>query len=140
MRSERPIRRFQFGLRSLFVLTTGLAMWLGLARLNPALAITLAFATVVFLPFFFLGRWLMRNGQTRTGIGCLGSILAILAPWVIVVGLDVLDERTVVLCGLAACGLIGLFICFCALVPFLAEREKRRSDSEDHTRAEQGDE
>jgi len=104
----------------------------------------IALATVVFLPFLALGRWLVRNGQTRTGIGCVGSILLTLVPFLAIYVVFPSEEHhmtyaELALFALSACGLVGLFVCFCALVPFMAEREERLSRSQGHIGNEQGD-
>jgi hypothetical protein len=115
-------RRFQFGLRSLIVLSIGVA----LCRWNPDAAVVMAI--LVFLPFLALGRWLVKNGQTRTGIGCVGSILLILVPWLAVIltkGDDGDRDPGALELILGVCGYVGLFTCFCALIPFMADREDR---------------
>ena len=54
---------FQFSLRSLFVVTTVVALWLGLAKMYPRPAFVSFVALLVFLPFFSL--WGMAYTQRR---------------------------------------------------------------------------
>jgi len=136
-------RPFRFRLRSPLVVATAVALWLGLLKWHPASAITLPIAMVLFLPFLALGRWLVRNGQPRNGLGCIASALLILAPWVTLCGIvevheasdgnRLVDVEVVLLSALALCGLIGFVVCFCALVPFMAEREGRLDRSEENS-------
>lgn len=125
-------KRFQFGLRSLLIFTAALALWCSLMKVNPPLGIAMA----VFVPFLALGRWLMRNSQTRTGMGCIGSIFLTIMPWAILASINADEElpslfAVLILACLTGCGLVGLFVCFCALVPFMAQREDRLSHSEE---------
>ncbi len=81
---------FQYSLRSLFVVTTLLAVWLGLWKLSPLLGV--AFFAVPFfslpsLLFYFRGRWLMRNGWPRAGIACLANGLVVAIIPILVSGL-----------------------------------------------------
>jgi hypothetical protein len=104
----------------------GSVVWPGLA------------ATAFFIPFLALGRWLRKNDETRTGIGCIGSTflivlgctMASLLP--VVFHADPHGDSMLIPYGLVGCGFVGWFICFIALIRFMAEREERLiSHSED---------
>jgi hypothetical protein len=121
-----PLRgRFQFGLRSLLIVMTVWAMWLGLATWSPGAAVMVAIVAV-YLFAVFVVRWLSKDGVTRLRLGCLASGLSILAAFIMV---GAAPERSrewygcAVLLGLY--GLAGLINCFCVAVPVLAKREEQ---------------
>ncbi len=76
-----PPKPFQYSLRSLFVITTVLAVLLGLAKMFPHQVIPALVAFVIFLLYFFVARRLLLNGQRAVGIAAAITASLILLTW-----------------------------------------------------------
>jgi hypothetical protein len=80
-----------------------------------AAEVAMASGVAFFLSVLAIGRWLVKHGAPRTGIGCIGSTFLVVAGMSIAIVSTYAWYRMDIL----ACGLIGWFVCFCALIPRL---------------------
>ena len=90
--------------------------------------LALALAVVFFLAILAVGRWLVKNGAPGTGIGCIGSTFLTAGG---LTAASLLSDASFRF-GVLGCGLVGWFVCFCTLIPFMAEREERCSVPKNH--------
>ena len=76
---EKPAmsKPFQYGLRSLFAVITFSALFLGLLKACDRPGYSLLLAVVMFVPFFYLGRWCSRP-ERMTRPGFMLSVLVLL--------------------------------------------------------------
>jgi hypothetical protein len=120
---------FQFGLGSLFVVTTISAVLLGVAKMYPRWGISSLIAYVVFLPAFFVGRSLLKDGQRVSGLGCMAGVLTVLIPGIAISVIfndpegGEMGQAGGSLCLLTAFGLITATIWLVAFSLTMAARE-----------------
>jgi hypothetical protein len=69
---------FQFGLRSLFALTTAAAFLLGIAKIGNWQGIPLVMAIAVIVPLLAYTRWFLRDAERINRLGCALTALAFL--------------------------------------------------------------
>ncbi len=129
--------RFQFGLRSLFLVTTIVALWLGVAKLFPRPRTAAIVALLVFLHVYFIWRWIIREGHRTIGIGCIGSFMLVVIP---LFALGVIDIQSSMaldsavrwsLWGLIVAGLISAIIWFIIWIISMAARRRRLRQAKD---------
>ncbi len=78
--SDRPKKRkpFQYGLGTLFAITTTMALFLGLARFADRPGVGLMLALILFLPLFCFEQWFMRDDKRLERLGCFLTTLLFL--------------------------------------------------------------
>jgi hypothetical protein len=78
-----PRKPIQYSIRSLFVITTLVALWLSSAKMFPNMEVAILAAPVIALPlvpYLFIARWLIRRGSRRIGIACVVNGLLLVIP------------------------------------------------------------
>jgi hypothetical protein len=114
---------FQYSLRSLLVVTTVLALLLGLAKWNPTIAPYLLLALVTVPAVYIVARWRYGPSQIAIAIGMFICVLMIILPW-FTFPLDSMPAGGW-FCYLVSVGVIGLSVWIGALLIVFAGRNDR---------------
>jgi hypothetical protein len=137
---------YQYRLRTLLAVITLFAVWCSFAKwIGPGVvaAITALYgiSAGIFLPFYFGGRWFIRNGNWLTGLSYIASAALMAFPYVVFVSVQMIatvffgpesgdgsPDLFFVVLFLNGCGAVGLFVCFCASVWYLARHEEQSNN------------
>jgi Na+/melibiose symporter-like transporter len=126
---------FQFSLRSLFAVTTLLAVWLGLAKWSPE------WSVFVLLPIFgaslyWYVKWLLEKKRSLPALGCLFSLLLVAIPVLLFPVIEDIHDKDGVatlesmLCAVIATGVVSLPFAAYALIEIMADRQDQREKAE----------